>query len=210
MRSASGPASSARRHAGSEPPAETSSISPSRSSLPTTLPAAPPLRFGARTTAPSSRCEAADRSTSWVSVSFIGILRSVGDGVSRRHHRSPALAEKPAGQDPRNADGAPQDANSDAPFAAEIQYFSASKIFVLSRWPAEFERVIKSTGNLFACTCLASGTEHSMLNSKRWVGFVNSCELDIIFVTPPGKLSLRMTRAKWCIIGTCILPGILE
>jgi hypothetical protein len=38
--------------------------------------------------------------TSWVSVSFIGILQSVADGVSRRHHRSPALASKPAGQDP--------------------------------------------------------------------------------------------------------------
>jgi len=33
-------------------------------------------------------------------VSFIGILRSVGDGVSRRHHRSPAVAIKPAGQGP--------------------------------------------------------------------------------------------------------------
>ena len=29
-----------------------------------------------------------------------GILRSVGDGVSRRHHRSPAVAMKPAGQGP--------------------------------------------------------------------------------------------------------------
>jgi hypothetical protein len=37
-----------------------------------------------------------------VSVSFIGILRSVRDGQSCRHHRSPALAIKPAGQDSRN------------------------------------------------------------------------------------------------------------
>jgi len=34
--------------------------------------AALPLRLGARTMAPSSRREAADSSTSWVSVSFIG------------------------------------------------------------------------------------------------------------------------------------------
>jgi len=41
MRSASGPASSSRRHTGSEPPAGTSSISPSRRSLPPTLPGKP-------------------------------------------------------------------------------------------------------------------------------------------------------------------------
>src|SRR5271166_3305774 len=74
MRSARGPASSLRRHTGSEPPA---------------LLAALPLRWGARTRAPSCRCEAADSSTSWVPVSFIGILRPVYDGAGRRHHRSP-------------------------------------------------------------------------------------------------------------------------
>ena len=58
------------------------------------------LRFGASSIAQSSRCEAADNMTSWVSVSFIGILRLVADGVSRRHHRSPALASKPARRDP--------------------------------------------------------------------------------------------------------------
>src|SRR5208337_3136919 len=93
MRSASGPASSSRRHTGSEPPAGTSSISPSRRSLPPALLAALPLRLGARTMAPSSRCEAADSSTSWVSVSFIGILRSVCDSVARRHHQSPHWLE---------------------------------------------------------------------------------------------------------------------
>src|SRR5271165_7168897 len=61
----------------SELPAGTSSISPSRRSLPPTLLAALPLRLGANTMAPSLRCEAADSSASWVSVSFIGILRSV-------------------------------------------------------------------------------------------------------------------------------------
>jgi hypothetical protein len=33
-------------------------------------------------------------------VSFIGIPPSISDGVSRRHHRSPAVAIKPAGQNP--------------------------------------------------------------------------------------------------------------
>jgi hypothetical protein len=82
-----------------EPAAWISSINPSVKSLPTTLWAALPFRLGASSMAQSSRCEAADKMTSWVSVSFIGILRSVSDGVSRRHHRSPALATKPAGQD---------------------------------------------------------------------------------------------------------------
>src|ERR1700724_1402938 len=50
--------------------------------------------------------------TSWASVSLfgdsffddiVGILHSVCSGVSRRHHRSPAQARKPAGQDPQRA-----------------------------------------------------------------------------------------------------------
>jgi len=72
--------------------------------------------------APSSRCAAADNSTSWVSVSFIGILHSVGDGVSRRHRRSPAVAMKPAEQDPESVDCA-QGPRSNALLAAEIQSF---------------------------------------------------------------------------------------
>jgi hypothetical protein len=32
----------------------------------------------------------------------------LGGGVLRRHHRSPAVAIKPAGQDPESADRAPQ------------------------------------------------------------------------------------------------------
>jgi hypothetical protein len=47
------------------------------------------------------RCEAAESSISWVPVSFIGILYSVDDSASRRHHRSPALAIKPAGRIPK-------------------------------------------------------------------------------------------------------------
>ena len=76
-----------------------------------------PLRLGASLMAPSSRYAAADSSTSWASVrlfgdSFFGdivgilILHSVCGGVSRRHHRSPARAQKPAGQDPMRALGA--------------------------------------------------------------------------------------------------------
>src|SRR5216684_8129404 len=99
MRSARGPSSS-RRHTGIEPRARTSSTSPSVRSLATTLPAAPPVSFGEGSRARSSRCEAADRSNNWVSVNFTGILHSVGDDDCRRHHRSPAMAMKPAGQDP--------------------------------------------------------------------------------------------------------------
>jgi len=41
----------------------------------------------------------------------------------RRHHRSPALATKPAGQDPRKANGLHRCRNSDALFAPECQSF---------------------------------------------------------------------------------------
>jgi len=66
-------AAETRRQTGSAPRAGISSTGPSLRSLPTTLWAAPPFRLGASSMAQSSRCEAADRSTSWVSVSFIGI-----------------------------------------------------------------------------------------------------------------------------------------
>jgi hypothetical protein len=92
MRSASAPLPSSRRQTGSEPPAAISSIKPSPRSLRTTLWEAAPFRLGPSLMAWSSRCEAADKSTSWVSVSFIWDLRSVCDGILRRHHRSPALA----------------------------------------------------------------------------------------------------------------------
>src|ERR1700726_3797769 len=64
--------------------------------------------------APSSRCAVADSSPSWVLVrlfgdrffgDIVGILCSVWSGVFRRHHRSPALERKPAGQDPGRAFG---------------------------------------------------------------------------------------------------------
>src|SRR4029079_16193621 len=55
-----------------------------------------------RSTPRSSRFAAVDRTTGCVCVSvrFIGILRSICDGVLRRHHRSPAQLRKPAGQKP--------------------------------------------------------------------------------------------------------------
>ena len=51
----------------------------------------------------------------------IEILHSVDDGVAP-HHRSPASAIKPAGQDPASALGA-QVCNSTAPIRAECQSF---------------------------------------------------------------------------------------
>jgi hypothetical protein len=41
----------------------------------------------------------------------------------RRHHRSPARARKPAGQDPVRAFGALRGGNSDALFSGEVQFF---------------------------------------------------------------------------------------
>src|SRR5260221_10396742 len=99
MRSAGGPSSS-RRHAGIEPRARTSSTSPSVRSLATTLPAAPPVSFrrGFKGTVVALRGR---RQEQQLGVGqFHGILHSVGDDDCRRHHRSPALAMKPAGQDP--------------------------------------------------------------------------------------------------------------
>jgi hypothetical protein len=51
------------------------------------------------------------------------ILRSVWSGVFRRHHRSPALARKPAGRDPGRAFGTLRGRTSDALFPAEVQSF---------------------------------------------------------------------------------------
>ena len=115
MRSAKGPLPSSRCQIGSAPRAGISSIKPWVRRVPTTLSAAPPLRLGASLMAPSSPYAAADSSTSWASVrlfgdrffgDIVGILHSVCGGVSRHQHRSPARAQKPAGQDPMRALGA--------------------------------------------------------------------------------------------------------
>jgi hypothetical protein len=72
MRSATAPWSSSRRQTGNVPPAATSSTKPSFRSLVTALLATARFGFPVRSTAPSSRCAAADSSTSWLSVSFFG------------------------------------------------------------------------------------------------------------------------------------------
>src|SRR5262249_49937296 len=66
-----------------EPLAGTSSSSPARMSLSTASQSASPVTFVGRSTPRSSRCEAVDRMTSWVSVSLaIGILPCVGAASS--------------------------------------------------------------------------------------------------------------------------------
>ena len=82
MRSAIGPLSSSRRKTGSEPAARTSSSRPARMSLSIAFRAASPLIFAGISTPRSSRRDAVDRMTSYVSVSFdIGILRWGCGGV---------------------------------------------------------------------------------------------------------------------------------
>ena len=51
------------------------------------------------------------------------IERELGDHAVRRHHRSPALAIQPAGQDPVRARRPHRCRNSDALLAAESQSF---------------------------------------------------------------------------------------
>src|SRR5262249_14540781 len=98
MRSAMGPASASRRHATSEPLAQTSSSSPVRMSLSTAFRTASPVTFVGRSTPRSLRREAVDRMTRWVvltSGSSIALVRR-----HCRHHHSPTSATQPAGQDP--------------------------------------------------------------------------------------------------------------
>src|SRR5882672_10116113 len=99
MRSARGPSSS-RRHTGIEPRARTSSTSPSVRSFATTLPAAPPVQFrrGFKGTVVALRGRGQEQQLGVGQ--FHGILHSVGNNDCPRPHRSPALATKPAGQDP--------------------------------------------------------------------------------------------------------------
>ena len=55
-------------------------------------------------------------------------LRSVSNGVSRRHHRSPAMARKPAGQDPGTRQYRPiENSHTSALFAPGIQSFLRAK-----------------------------------------------------------------------------------
>jgi hypothetical protein len=100
---------------GNEPPPRTSSSRPARMSLSTTFRAASPLICLGSSTPRSSRCEAAHRMMSCVSLSFdIGITPLV---LVRRR-----LPMQPAGQGSR---GTPRAWNGDstAPFTDECQSF---------------------------------------------------------------------------------------
>src|SRR5271166_5226762 len=91
-------------------------------SLSTTFRAASPLTFAGNSTPRSSRCEAADRMMSWVSVSLaIGILRSL---VRRRlpPPPQPHLGHAAGGAGSRSAPGA-RNGHSTALFADECQSF---------------------------------------------------------------------------------------
>src|SRR5207249_4618632 len=122
MRSAMGPASASRRQARSEPLAWTSSSSPVRMSLSTAFRTASPVTFVGRSTPRSSRREAVDRMTSWVSVSLaIGILHCVG-AASLPPPPQPHLGHAAGGAGSRSARFAPG-THTTALFAYECQSF---------------------------------------------------------------------------------------
>src|SRR6266567_4092501 len=102
MRNAMRQRSSSRRQTGRSPRARTASTRPRSISFWTTFCAAPPLRLGGR----SSRCEAADRTIHWVSVSLVadmvGILRCRGATLAPSPPQ-PRFGIEPAGQDPGQA-----------------------------------------------------------------------------------------------------------
>jgi len=54
-------------------------------------------------------------------------------GVSRRHHRSPAVAMKPAGRDPRRPNGLQRCCNTDALFLPERQSFLEYPVIEVGR-----------------------------------------------------------------------------
>ena len=127
MRSANGPRSSSRCQIGSEPLARTSSSRPARMSFWTTFRAASPRTFVGSSTPRSSRCEAAHKMMSCVSVSFdIGtLLRLLRHRLP--HHHSPTLAMQPAGQNPE-ALLAPGMDHTTALFAFECKSFLGNVI----------------------------------------------------------------------------------
>ena len=89
-----------RRHA----PARTSSSRPARMSLLTTFRATSPLTFAGSSTPRSSRCEAADRMMSCVSVSLaIGILRWVAAASFAATTTAPPRPCSRRGRIPRRA-----------------------------------------------------------------------------------------------------------
>ena len=101
-----GQRSSSRRQTGRSPRARTASTRPRSISFLTTFCTAPPLRLGVSIAQWSSRCEAADRTIHWVSVSLVadmvGILRCCGATLAPSPPQ-PRFGIKPAGQDPGEA-----------------------------------------------------------------------------------------------------------
>jgi hypothetical protein len=104
-----------------------------------------PLRLGARTTAPSSRCEAADRSTSWVSVSFIGILRSVGDCVRAVTTEAPQWALSRRSRIPGTPRVLLRNTNSHALFAAEIRSLARENMALSAVSAVRGQRLLVAT-----------------------------------------------------------------
>ena len=126
------PTSSSRRQTGSEPAAGTSSSRLARMSLSTTFRAASPLIFAGSSTPRSSRCEAADRITSCLSVSFdIGILRWVA-AASLPPPPQPRRGHAAGGAGSRGAPGA-RNGHTTAPFADECQSFLDNFMLVSGR-----------------------------------------------------------------------------
>src|SRR5262249_31566112 len=116
----------------SEPLARTSSSSPARMSLSTALRSASPVTFAGRSTPRSSRREAEDRMTSWVSVSLaIGILHCVG-AASLPPRAQPHLGPKAGGAESRGR-AAPGNGHSTALFAYECQSFLDNVIAALEQ-----------------------------------------------------------------------------
>src|SRR5262249_58382092 len=96
--------------------------SPVRMSLPTAFRTASPVTFVGRSTPESLRCEAVDRMTSWVSVSFaIGILHCVG-AASLPPPPQPHLGHAAGGAGSRGTLGA-RNGHTTAPFTDECQSF---------------------------------------------------------------------------------------
>jgi hypothetical protein len=113
--------SSSRHQTGSEPRDWISSIRPSLRSLATTLPAAPPVSFDGRSRARSSRCDAADSSTTWVSVSFTGSSIRLVTATAAVITEAPQRRETGGGAP--EAVNAQRNGHSAAPFAPECQSF---------------------------------------------------------------------------------------
>src|SRR6266480_3311155 len=97
--------SSSPRQTGRSPRARTASTRPRSISFLTTFCAAPPLRRDGSIAQWSSRCEAADRTLHWVSVSVADMVRILrcGGATLAPPPPQPRFGVEPAGQDPGQA-----------------------------------------------------------------------------------------------------------